>query len=174
MTASRFSRVRMTVVGAIVLAAVALILFDDVVRELEASTSAQLIAAVGVHGAPIGSAVVFRVDGRLVGYVLSAGCSVAFLLSPLYLVVAGLLATDRLSARRALGCLVVLTAVLFTVNQLRLAVIAWSMRVWGFQPGYERSHIFLGTLISTLGALGGLLIVLRQMTRQRQEVARLG
>jgi hypothetical protein len=65
-------------------------------------------------------------------------------------------------------CVVVITAVIFTVNQLRFAVIAWSMRTWGFVDGYERSHIFLGTLVSTLGVLAGLLLLLRQVTHERR------
>lgn len=171
MPAPRRTHARLVAAGAVVAAAGALVLFDHVVRELEASTSAHVLAVVGLHAAPLRSAVVFPVDGRLVGYALSAGCSVAFLLSPLYLVIAGLLAAGRLSVRRGIACVVVLTALLFTVNQLRLAVIAWSMRAWGFETGYARSHVFLGTLVSTLGVLGGLLIVLRQMTHQRREVA---
>lgn len=44
------------------------------------------------------------------------------------------------------------------MNQARLFVVAASMRVWGFRSGYERSHIFLGTILSTIGALAGLVL----------------
>lgn len=151
--------------------AAALVLFDAAVRRLEASTSAAVVALTGMRSAAVGAAVVFPDHGRLVGYALTAGCSVAFLLAPLLLVVAGLVLAGRLTRRKAVVTSIILTALLFTVNQLRFAVIAWSMHVWGFETGYERSHIFLGTFVSTLGVAGGLALVLTQMTRRPREVA---
>jgi exosortase/archaeosortase family protein len=147
---------------------VIVILANDAVRRLEAATSAQVVDVIGMHATSLDTAVTFPLDGRFVGYALTAGCSVAFLLSPLYLVVAGLLSTSRLTVRRALVCVIVITAVLFTVNQLRFAVIALSMRTWGFDRGFEISHVFLGTLVSTFGVLGGLLLLLHQVTLERR------
>jgi hypothetical protein len=48
--------------------------------------------------------------------------------------------------------------VIFLVNQLRLLVIAGSMLAWGFRTGYERSHVFLGTVLSTVGVIIGVII----------------
>jgi len=159
-----------SVVVAVALAAagVGFVLFDASVRRLEASTSAAVIAVTGFRSAAIGSAVVFMNQGRAVGYSLTPGCSVALLVAPLMLIVAALLFVRRLSLRRALTTAVVLVALLFTVNQCRFLVIAWSMREWGFRTGYERSHIFLGTIVSTIGVVVGLLLVLRQVTAQRR------
>lgn len=156
-------------VGAVA-AAVLAVVFHRVVRLVEAETSASVVSVVGLDAVPMGTAVVFALDGDFVGFSLTAGCSVAFILAPLYLVVAGLLVAARLTIRRALACLLVLTAVLFAVNQARFTVIGWAMQRWGFEDGYERSHIFLGTLVSTIGVVGGLLIVLMMMTRSRVEV----
>jgi hypothetical protein len=37
-------------------------------------------------------------------------------------------------------------------------VIAASMLWWGFQTGYERSHILLGTALSTIGVIIGIVV----------------
>jgi exosortase/archaeosortase family protein len=160
--------VRLPVAAAAAAGAVIVVGLNEAVRRVEAATSAQVVDLVGLQATSLNTAVTFPLDGRLVGYALTAGCSVAFLLSPLYLVVAGLVTTARLTVRRALVSLVVVTAVLFTVNQMRFAVIALSMRTWGFDRGYEISHVFLGTLVSTLGVLGGLLLLLRQVTHEQR------
>src|SRR5688500_8543777 len=151
-----------------VAAAVFVVVFQRDVREVEAATSSALVSYVGLEGGRIRTAVMFQLDGRWVGYALSAGCSVAYILAPLYLVIAGLLAAARLTTRRAVECFGLLTALLFTVNQARFAVIGLSMRQWGFETGYERSHIFLGTFISTIGVVGGLLIVVAYMAREQR------
>jgi hypothetical protein len=43
------------------------------------------------------------------------------------------------------------TVLLAAVNQLRLAIIVASMRLWGYEAGYERSHILIGSAVTTLG-----------------------
>ena len=162
--------VRALAATSVVAAAVAIVVLQRDVRELEAATSSALVSSIGLDGGRIGTAVMFQLEGRWVGYALSAGCSVAYILAPLYLVIAGLLGAARLTVRRGLGCFVLLTALLFTVNQARFAVIGLSMRQWGFETGYERSHIFLGTFISTIGVVFGLLIVVSFMTRGPRDV----
>src|SRR3954452_21746413 len=110
---------RTTAFAALIAAgALGLIVFDDAVRRMEAATSAQVVTMTGVHAGVIGTAVVFANDGRLIGYGLTAGCSVAFLLAPLFLLVAGLVLAGRFTLRKAALLMVVLTALLFTVNQL--------------------------------------------------------
>jgi len=45
-----------------------------------------------------------------------------------------------------------------TVNQARHFVVAASMRAWGFRSGYERGHVFLGTVLEHTGAVVGRLL----------------
>ena len=47
---------------------------------------------------------------------------------------------------------------IFVVNQLRLLVIAGSMLAGASRSGYERSHVFLGTVLSTVGVIVGVII----------------
>ncbi len=137
----------------------AVITQQSLVRGLEATTGAGVARWLGlVPAEAIGSAVVFPLRGRLVGYAVTEGCTVAFLIAPFFVIAALLIASRRTPPRRGLTALATLTVVFFTVNQARLFVVAASMRVWGFRPGYERSHVFLGTMLSTVGAVIGLLL----------------
>jgi exosortase/archaeosortase family protein len=77
---------------------------------------------------------------------------------PFFVITGLLLLAHRASGRRALVALLITTVVIAGVNQLRLLVIAGSMLAWGFKTGYERSHIFLGTVLSTIGVVCGVII----------------
>jgi exosortase/archaeosortase family protein len=145
---------------------VALITKESLVRGLEARTGADVARAVGlVPARAVGSAVVFPLGGHVVGYAVTEGCTVAFLVAPFFVIVALLIVSRRTPPRRGLGALAALTVVLFTVNQARLLVVAASMRAWGFRSGYERSHVFLGTTLSTIGAVVGLLLFVRLVVK---------
>ncbi|MFN2506729.1 MAG: exosortase/archaeosortase family protein [Acidimicrobiales bacterium] len=138
---------------------VAMITQESLVRGFEARTGADLARLLGlVPARAVGSAVVFPLQGRLFGYAVTEGCTVAFLVAPFFVIAALLIVSGRTTPRRGLSALAAVTLVFFTVNQARLFVVAASMRVWGFQSGYERSHVFLGTMLSTIGAVVGLVL----------------
>ena len=150
---------------------VAVITQQSLVRGLEATTGAALARWLGlVPARAVGSAVVFPLHGRFVGYTVTEGCTVAFLVAPFFVLAALLIASRRTPPRRAVGALAVLIAVFFIVNQARLFVVAASMQVWGFRHGYERSHVFLGTTLSTIGAVVGLLLFLRLVADARSPI----
>lgn len=128
-------------------------------RDTEARFTALVMRLVHMRPASsLGDNVVFPLHGRWVGFSLSVACTAALLLVPFFVIAGLLLLARRVDSRRAIIALVVTTAVIFLVNQLRLLVIAGSMLAWGFTTGYERSHVFLGTVLSTLGVIGGVII----------------
>jgi len=150
---------------------VAMITQQALVRGLEARTGADLARWLGlVPARAVGSAVVFPLSGRLVGYTVTEGCTVAFLVAPFFVIAALLIASRRTPPRRGIGALALLTVVFFTVNQARLFVVAASMQVWGFRTGYERSHVFLGTTLSTIGAVIGLLLFVWLVAEDRSRI----
>jgi len=147
--------------------AVGVITQGALVRGIEARTAADTARFLGlVPARTIGSAVVFPLHGRFVGYTVSEGCTVAYLVAPLFVIAAMLIASRRTSPRRGLIAVAIVTLVFFAVNQARLFVIAASMRLWGFQSGFERSHIFLGTVLSTLGAVAALVLFVRLIANE--------
>lgn len=142
------------------------------VQSLEAWLSAGLANGLGlVPAEPFGTAVVFPLDGRMVGFTITPGCSVAFLLPVFFVAAAALLAFGRISTSRAVVTVVAVSATLFVVNQVRLLIVSASMRGWGFELGYERSHILLGSLASTLGVVLGVILFLFLVTRRSQAVS---
>ncbi|HEX3394972.1 MAG TPA: hypothetical protein VHS52_10620 [Acidimicrobiales bacterium] len=150
------------------LGAVLLVVGQSFIRPLEARLSALTISVSQVAPArALGTAVVFPLQTRVVGFDITAGCTAALLVSPFFLLAAGLVLTRRTSVGRGIATLAVVAVALFLVNQVRLLVVALSMRLWGFNRGYDVSHIFLGTVVSTLGVLAGVLFYVRTVVRQR-------
>jgi exosortase/archaeosortase family protein len=153
-------RVRLAAAGGLAASGVALLALQHSIREQEAHLSAWVVRASGLLAAhPFGTAVVFPLGRRFAGYSLSPGCTAAFLVAPFCFLFAGAVAlAPRLPLSRAAVALGTVAAILFVVNQIRLMVIAAAIESWGFQLGYERSHVFLGTVVSTVGLVFGLVV----------------
>ena len=62
-----------------------------------------------------------------------------------------LISLRRVSWARGVVATIAAIVLLVVVNQIRLYVIASSMGWWGFQVGYERSHVLIGSGITTVG-----------------------
>jgi exosortase/archaeosortase family protein len=140
------------VLAAGLIAAGGLIVFSRTVTRGEAQLNGWLVHATGLANAhPVGSAVIFPLHGRWVGFLVTAGCSVVLPLLPPLLIASALVAVGRVRLWRAVLTFAVTIALLVVVNQIRLAVIVAAMRAWGYETGYERSHILIGSAITTLG-----------------------
>jgi len=137
----------------------------------EAALSTLVARATGVHDAHrVGTAVVFDLDGRAVGYGITLGCTVAFLLLPFVLGTAVVLTVQRTTALRALAALGAAVAVVAACNQLRLLVILSGIRLLGLERGYSATHVLVGTALSTVGVVAAALLflhVITQPTRRR-------
>lgn len=143
------------------------------VRRGEAIGSAALLKLLNVApAASLGTAVTFPAKGRYVGFNVAPGCTAALLVVPFFLVAGLLLLAGRVQPRRAAATVAVFTAVVVVVNQLRLLVIGASMRIWGYPAGFDRSHVLLGSVVSTVGVAGGLLLFLRMVTPRRPRARR--
>ncbi|MDP9073249.1 MAG: exosortase/archaeosortase family protein [Actinomycetota bacterium] len=144
---------------AIVAIGAVLVVWESRFRQVEARVSAVVLRLVHLRPAQsLGDSVIFPLRGHWVGYTLNVSCTAALLVSPFMVVAAGLLASGRVNRRRALSSLGVVAAIIFAINQLRFMVIAGSMVLWGFRIGYERSHVLIGTVLSTLGLVVGVII----------------
>ncbi|MGI8750934.1 MAG: hypothetical protein ACR2MN_01185 [Acidimicrobiales bacterium] len=135
-------------------------------RLWEANASAFLLgnSHVASHSRSLGTAIIFPQGHSWIGLSLTAGCTAALLMTPFFLVGAGLILSRRVPVRRALISLAFVIVLVFAVNQLRFVVMAAAMRVWGFQLGYDRGHILLGTLVSTVGVALGVVTFLVALT----------
>jgi len=162
---------RWATAAAIVVGAVVMVLGQADIRLAEAKVSAAVIDFTRVAQAQsIGDSVVFPLRNAFVGFTITLGCTAALLVIPFFMLTGGLIVARRTSIHRGVATLGILVVALFMVNQARLLVIALSMRIWGFQRGFEISHVLLGTVVSTLGVLGGLLLYLWALLRSRTDV----
>jgi exosortase/archaeosortase family protein len=128
---------------------------------------------LGLFGLPvhrIQSAVLFTIDGKLTGISLTAGCTIGPLLGLFFLLTSVACWFRAFALRRVVFGALELVAVFLVANQIRITAIVASMRHWGFQRGYEFSHVFLGSAITTIGFVVGAIVFVRLMMR-RSEVA---
>ncbi|GIG88500.1 hypothetical protein [Plantactinospora endophytica] len=134
----------------------------------EAWLSARFVDGLGLAEARSSySTVIFPLDERWVGFMVTLGCSVGLLLIPPVALAAFLMFVGRVSVSRATVCCAVTAVLLVAVNQLRLAAVVGSMRLWGFEQGYERSHVLIGSVITTLGVVGSAILFVVLLTRGR-------
>jgi exosortase/archaeosortase family protein len=144
--------------------AVLLVAGQEQVRHVEAVVCAVLLRLFAIAPAEsLGTAVTFPSKGSYVGFTVAPGCTAALLIVPFVVVAGLLLLAGRVSPGRAVATVGVFAGVVVAVNQMRLIAIAIAMRAWGYPDGFERSHVLMGSLVSTIGVAGGLLLFLRMI-----------
>jgi len=150
------------IAAVMVVGALALFFGQHAVRTVEAGLAAMLLGVTQVD-APraLGTNVLVPLRGARIALDITASCSAALMASPFFLLAGGLLLSRRTSLGSAVKTLGVMALWLFAMNQLRILLVVLSMRMWGFQRGYELSHIAFGSVISTLAVLGGVLLFVR-------------
>lgn len=139
------------------------------VARIEAWLNGTLMDALGVTGArAVGAAVIFplsSLNNYYVGFLITPGCSIAYpAIAPLVAVMA-MVAMRRIGLLRGLVVGLAAIALLVTVNQIRLATVVASIQAWGFELGYQRSHVLLGSTVSTLGMIGVTLLFVLMLSR---------
>jgi len=142
-------------------AASLLLIFARPIRIGEAWLQTMLLRVFDLHSEHVQTAVLVLIDGRRLGVSLTAGCSIGPLLSVFLVAAAPFVWYRRFSLQRLAASIVVLAVVLVVANQIRIAVIVASMRKWGFVEGYQISHVFFGSAITTVGFVAGVVVFIR-------------
>jgi exosortase/archaeosortase family protein len=138
---------------------------------LEASVQHWMLERLGIDALHLQTAVLFPIDGHLAGVTLSPGCSVGPLLGVFLLLASPVAHWREVRARRVLASAVALVGIFVLANQLRILVIVVAMMQWGFDRGYEVSHVFFGSAITTIGFVLGAIIFVRLFAPQPQPPA---
>ncbi|WKU03374.1 hypothetical protein [Micromonospora sp. HUAS LYJ1] len=157
--------------GAVCGVALGLVLFRrwHDVAVVEAWLNAHLVSAVGLADTTsVGAAVTFPLHRQWVGFLVSTGCSVSMLLIPPCFLASLLVGFRRLTLSRAAITVGLAVTMLTAVNQIRLAAVVAAMRMWGFEVGYQRAHVLIGSAISTLGLIAVAIIFLLFVGRSRR------
>lgn len=85
-------------------------------------------------------------------FVLTAECSVAYLLAAFLVGSAPLMLLRKLSPWRTLSAVTVTAIVLIVVNVARMAAIGGTVSTLGLDPGLAIAHTYLGSLLTIVGA----------------------
>ena len=157
--------------GALFALGVALLTVTRQACVLEASVQHWMLERLGVDAIHLQTAVLFPIEGRLAGVTLSPGCSVGPLLGVFLLLASPIAHLREVPARRVLASAVVLVGVFVLANQLRILVIVVAMMRWGFDRGYEVSHVFFGSAITTIGFVLGAIVFVRLFAPQPRTFA---
>lgn len=151
---------------ALAVVAVLLLVGGETVRTGEASIQAFVLNIVGMQANSFGQAVIFPMGHRWVGVGFSMGCSVAPL-TALFLLGSAAAAWVRPLRMRSVAMGVGALMLVFVIaNQLRIAAIVGMMHAMGFERGYEFSHIFLGSAISTIGFVSAVYLFVKLVLRE--------
>lgn len=97
------------------------------------------------------------------GLRITVECTVLVMLIPIAIAVGALLMCSRIPVGRLLAGGVAGAAVAILVNQIRVALIAFSIEKWGMDPGYEISHKFVGSVLGIVGFVLSFLVLVKLM-----------
>jgi exosortase/archaeosortase family protein len=147
--------------------ACALIVWARPVRIVEAQLQRELLSWFGLHATRVGTTVIFPTGHRFYGVALSPGCSVGPVLA-IFLAAVGVVAWfRRLAPGAVVGGVAVIVALFVVVNEIRIGIIVAAMHRWGFHRGYEISHVFVGSAISTTGFVIAVMFFVKIVLRRR-------
>lgn len=141
---------------------VALLVFQQDYRQLEAVVSSHVFGTRGVQTSvvPDAAVVIFRLaDQRVFGLEISPVCSSAFLIAPFSALGAVMLWRPRLRPGRVGLGVTVVAVMLVACNQLRVGMIAGLIQVFGVRDGYRWGHLILGSLLSIVFLAGSLVLI---------------
>ncbi|MDQ3404224.1 MAG: exosortase P [Actinomycetota bacterium] len=150
--------------------ALALIFGNRTYRTAEmalASGILRLVTSSGVHLAPSRQTVYFGLGGdRPFGLQMSPECTSAFLVLPLLVVGAIMIALRPRIAGRVLGALAIATVAVIVVNQLRILTLVGLIDWLGTDRGYHWGHTLLGSMVSVIGGAAALVLFVWLSTRK--------
>ncbi|NUT94292.1 MAG: exosortase P [Saccharothrix sp.] len=162
------------VVVALVVAAAGLVLLHRAYRTAEIALSGLVLNALGgVLGSGDGVVVVaarqtvyFGLGSDTpLGLRMTPECTSAFLVLPLLLVGAVMIALRPRITRKVLTALAVATAAVVVVNQLRVLTLVGLVEALGVDTGYYWGHTLLGSMVSVFGGAAALVAFVRLATR---------
>jgi exosortase/archaeosortase family protein len=99
-------------------------------------------------------------------------CSAVLILAALSLLGAAVLLIRSVSTMTALAAWMASCAVLVLFNELRLAFLAAAFHWWGLAAGFERAHIFYGSVISVIGMVLSLVVFMAVLSLSSRGKAR--
>lgn len=159
---------RILVVGLLAVA-VGLVLAHRIYRTAEivlAGWAVDLTTSSGVYVAASRQTVYFGLGSSTpLGLKMTPECTSAFLLLPLLVVGAVMIALRPRITRRVLLALAVAAVAVIVVNQLRVLTLVGLVNWLGIDRGYYWGHTLLGSMVSVIGGAAALVLFVWLSTR---------
>ncbi|WP_424184652.1 exosortase P [Actinokineospora sp. G85] len=158
------------VVGGLLAVAALLVVANKAYRTAEmavASGVLRVISSSGVYLSAERQAVYFGLGtDRPFGLRMSPECTSAFLVLPLVVIAAVMVALRPRIATRVLGALAVAALAVIAVNQLRILGLVGLIDWLGTDRGYYWGHTLLGSVVSVVGGAVALILFAYLSTRK--------
>ena len=162
---------RALVVLLVALAAV-LVLAHRLYQTAEISVAGAVISVFSPSGTTVDAAaqtVYFGLGSvNPLGLRMTPECTSAFLLIPLLLIAAVMIALRPRISRRVLLALAIAGLALVVVNQLRILTLVGLVGWLGTDQGYYLGHTLLGSLVSVIGGAAALVLFVWVATRREK------
>lgn len=156
-------------VAALLCAAGSLVVGHAVYRMLEIRLAGLFIGAItssGVYVAPHRQTVYFGLGtDHAIGLRITPECTSAFLVVPLLVVAAAMVALRPRITRRVLASTAAAVVVLVLVNQARMLTLVALVSNLGRERGYYLGHTLLGSMVSVFGGAAALVLFVWLSTR---------
>ena len=153
--------------------AVLLVVFNRAYRTGEmvlASLILRVVSSDGVHLAAQRQTVYFGLGSdRPFGLQMSPECTSAFLVLPLLVVGAVMIALRPRIAKRVLIALLIAGVAVVVVNQLRIMTLVGLIEWLGTDRGYYWGHTLLGSMVSVIGGAAALVLFVWLSTRKPKD-----
>ncbi|KAA2255505.1 exosortase P [Solihabitans fulvus] len=150
--------------------AVGLVLAHRAYRTAEVTLAGELLRLVsrdGVYVAAERQTVYFGLgSGTPLGLRMTPECTSAFLVLPLLVVGAAMIALRPRIGRRVVGALVVAALTVIAVNQFRVLTLVGLVHWLGVDDGYYWGHTLLGSMVSVFGGAAALVLFVWLSTRR--------
>ncbi|GAA0254034.1 exosortase P [Saccharothrix mutabilis subsp. mutabilis] len=166
----RTGHLNRVVVVALVVAAAGLVLLHRAYRTAEIALSGLVLSVLSGDGVAVVAerqTVYFGLGSDTpLGLRMTPECTSAFLVLPLLLVGAVMIALRPRITRRVLTALAVATAAVVVVNQLRVLTLVGLVDALGVDTGYYWGHTLLGSMVSVFGGAAALVAFVWLATRK--------
>ncbi|WP_181429142.1 hypothetical protein [Curtobacterium sp. MCSS17_008] len=148
--------------GALVMVAAvfACVYWNQDYRAFEAFLAAIVLSPFAHGTGASGTTFYLQQPTGMIGLVITAECTALILIAPLVALAAALLVLTRVHWWRIAAGLGAMWVVVTSVNEVRLAFIAFASDAWGVDLGYPLSHTYIGSVIGILGFVAGLAVLL--------------
>ena len=151
-------------------ASAALVVANQAYREAEVSLAGLLLGAIGPDGVAVVAerqTVYFGLGSDTpLGLRMTPECTSAFLVLPLLVIGAAMIALRPRITRRVLVALGAAAVAVVVVNQFRVLTLVGLVEWLGVDTGYHWGHTLLGSVVSVFGGAAALVLFVRLATRR--------